>query len=73
MDPRRLNRLLIGPPFLFFIAHNATRHEYMELKGACRVLCAPDLSRTTQRDTSIWNSKVRVACCALRTYRAQQL
>jgi hypothetical protein len=47
MDPRRLNRLLIGPPFLFFIAHNATRHEYMELKGACRVLCAPDLSRTT--------------------------
>jgi len=41
MDPRRLNRLLIGPPFLFLYR--------------------------AQRDTSIWNSKVRVACCALRT------
>jgi hypothetical protein len=34
MDPRRPNRLLIGPPNLFCVAHNATRHESLNLEGA---------------------------------------
>jgi len=69
MDPPAAHRLLIGPPFLFLYRaqRNATR--------ACRSWrCVSravrsgqiQLSRTTQRDTSVPNLKARAACCALR-------